>query len=385
MSMTLNEIATRMPAWYVASCEDDGPAFHLESDAGRGKTTVMKRFPEIMKAVDPEGDYGFVYINGLTITLPWLCGFMQMNVDAQLKKSVSHFSLPYWWITKDNRPIDSYSGGMIFIDEEDKMGPEERKLTRDMKLLKRVGTHWLPPGWVVWSAGNPLGSRNGGTKTFDFIINSQMLIKVRDSGEDWNDWALKNKVLPEVISFAADNPHILFQKAPEVQGPYCTPRSLAQADIYLRSCMSVYSKSKIPIDVTTQAEIAGGIGKEAAEALFMHIRLAQELPSYRECIANPNTVPIPAEPDRLRLFAYKLADWAQPTHSQELGILMSRMPSEFQFMMVKMIRDRNARVLIMPEFRSWCKSNAQLIAIIEGYERQHGHNDPMLSAVAQVA
>jgi len=208
MSMTLSEIAAEIPVWYSASVEDDGPAFHIESDAGRGKTSIMKQFPHIMKQVDPEGDYGFVYINGLTVTLPWLCGFMQMNVHEELKKSVSHFSLPYWWFTKEGRPIDSYSGGMIFIDEEDKMQPEERKLTRDMKLLKRVGTHWLPEGWVVWSAGNPLGSRNGGTKTFDFIINSQMLIPVRDSTEDWVEWAKKNKVLPEIIDFGETHPHI---------------------------------------------------------------------------------------------------------------------------------------------------------------------------------
>jgi hypothetical protein len=385
MSMTLSEIEKEIPVWYTASNEPGGPAIHLESDAGRGKTTTMEKFPQIMKEIDPEGNYGFSYINGLTITLPFLCGFMQMNVHETMKRQITNFSLPAWWFTDEGKPLEAYDGGLVFIDEEDKMGVEERKLTRDMKLKHRIGVHTLPPGWVVWSAGNPLGSRNGGTKTFDFIINSQLLITVRDSSEDWVNWAKRNKVLPEIISFGEDNSHVLFQKAPDKQGPYCTPRSLAQTDTFLRAKMSVYSKSKIPLDEITQTTVAGGIGKEAAEALFLHIRLAQELPSYRECIANPQTVPIPAEPDRLRLFAYKLADWAQPTHSVELGTLMSRLPSEFQFMMVKMIRDRNARVLIMPEFRQWCKSNAQLIAIIEGYERQHGHNDPMLSAVAQVA
>jgi hypothetical protein len=371
MSMTLNEIAERIPEWYLASSQPDGPSIHLESPAGRGKTTVMNQSPAILKTIDPEGDYGFVYINGLTITLPWLCGFMEMNVDANLQKKVSHFSLPYWWITREGRPIDSYTGGIIFIDEEDKMNPEERKLTRDMKLLKRVGTHWLPPGWVVWSAGNPLGSRNGGTKTFDFIINSQILVTVRDSSEAWVDWARTHKVLPEVISFGETYPHILFQEAPAIQGPYCTPRSLAQANTYLKARMFLYSLSKIPLDVGTQSLIAGGIGKENAEQLFMHIRLGQELPSYEECIANPGTVSIPAEPDRLRLFGYKLADWARPQDAPALAVLMSRLPNEFQFMMVKFIRDRNIQVLVTPEFRAWTKTNSSLIAIVEGYDRAH--------------
>ena len=312
MSMTLNEIEERIPAWYIASREDDGPAFHIESAPGRGKTSVMKKFPQIMHKVDPEGNYGFVYINGLTITLPWLCGFMQMNVHETLKQSVSHFSLPYWWFTREGKSLPEYDGGLIFIDEEDKMPPEERKLTRDMKLLKRVGTHWLPEGWVVWSAGNRAKDRSGSTKTFDFIINSQILVEVRDSTEAWVDWARSNKVLPEIISFGETYPHILFMDAPSVQGPYATPRSIAQADIFLRSCMQAYSMSKIPLDVTTQSEVAGGIGKEAAEQLFLHIRMGQELPSYHDCVTNPKNITIPDEPDKLRLFAYKLADWAEP-------------------------------------------------------------------------
>src|SRR5208282_977991 len=241
MSMTLNEIMTRMPAWYLASAQEDGPSFHVESDPGRGKTSVMKQFPSIMRQADPNSNYGFVYINGLTITLPWLCGFMEMNVHAEMQRKVSNFSLPYWWFTREGRSIDSYTGGLIFIDEEDKMAPEERKLTRDMKLLKRVGTHWLPEGWVVWSAGNKRNNRNGGTKTFDFIINSQILIDVRDSTEDWVAWAEAHSVLPEVITFGREFTQLLFSPPPETQGPYMTPRSLAQADIFLRSCMEAYS------------------------------------------------------------------------------------------------------------------------------------------------
>ena len=369
MSMTIDEIIERFPAWYMASCEDGGPSVHVEGPAGRGKSSAFKRFPKRMKQVDATGDYGFTWINGLTITLPRLCGYMELNVHAELKRKVTSFSLPDWWFTEEGRPLESYSGGVILIEEEDKMPQEERKLTRDMKLEKKVGVHRLPENWVVWSTGNPLGTRNGGTKTFDYIVNSQMLVQVRDSTESWANWARGDKVLSEVIDFGENFSHILFMPPPAVQGPYCTPRSLHQTDIYLRSCMSVYSLKKIPLDVTTQGECAGMIGKEAAEALFLHIRMAQELPDYSECIANPATVRIPSEPDKMRLFAYKLADYAKPKDAREIEIIMGRMPSEFQFMFVKMVRSRNSRMLIEPEFRAWGKRNAQLVAIIEGFER----------------
>ena len=371
MAMTINEIIERFPAWYMASCEDGGPSIHVEGAAGRGKSSGFKQFVRRMKEVDPEGDYGFTWINGLTITLPRLCGYMELNVDAVSGRRRTTFSVPDWMYTEEGRPLESYSGGLILIEEEDKMPQEERKLTRDMKLEKKVGVHRLPENWVVWSTGNPLGTRNGGTKTFDFIVNSQMLVTLRDSTEDWVKWAEAHKVLPEVITFGETFQHILFMNPPDVQGPYCTPRSLHQTDIYLRSCMSVYSMKKVPVDSQTQGECAGMIGKEAAEALFLHIRMAQELPSYSESIANPAGVPIPQEPDKMRLFAYKLADYAKPQDSPAIMTICDRMPNEFQFMFVKMVRQRNARMLIQPEFRNWCKKNAQLVAIIEGFERDH--------------
>lgn len=372
MSLTLSEIEARIPVWYAAGVEDGGPSFHLTSAPGRGKTSLMKQAPTILhKAFG--GDFGFAYINGASTTLAWLCGFQQLISTRQSNGDKSEhlrsvFSLPFWWFTRENKPIDQYDGGIIFVDEKDKMGVEEKKLVADMRLEKRIVNHQLPPGWIVWTAGNRPQDRSGSTKELDFEINRSNLIEVRDSATDTANWCREHSVTPEVISFIETFPHIVFMEPPKVQGPYCTPRSLVQQDKYIRAYMNTYSTKKIPLDILTQSEIAGGIGKEAAEQLFLHIRMGQELPSYQEVISTPKSVKIPTEPDKLRLMAYKMADATQIKDVEPLMEFMERFPREFQIMFVRMTRLRNPFIIAQPAVRKWCGQNAALISIIDNYK-----------------
>lgn len=373
MSLTLEEMEARIPAWYMSANEEGGPSFHVESAPGRGKSSLLSSAARILKRADPEGNYGFAYINGASTTLAWLCGFQQLlstrgsNGDKS-ERLRSVFSLPFWWFTKEGKALDEYDGGIILVDEKDKMGVEEKKLVADMRLEKRVANHLLPPGWVVWTAGNRAKDRSGSTKELDFEINRCIILEVRDSTSSWVQWCRSHKVTPEVINFGETHSEILFMDAPKVQGPYCTPRSLVQADTHLRSCMTVFGTDKIPLDTSTETEIAGGIGKPAAEQLFLDIRMGQELPSYDDCVQMPMNINIPQEPDKMRLMAYKMADQAKIKDTPEIMKFMGRFPKEFQTIFVRMARERNSFIIAQPAVREWCSGNAALIALITNYQ-----------------
>ena len=245
MSMTLEEIEKRIPAWYMSSVVEGGPSYHMESAPGRGKTSIAKMFPEIMNAVDPQGNYGFVLIPGESCTLSGLSGFQQLlNATERSNQLRSVFSLPHWWFNRKGEALEEFDGGLIFVDEYDKMALEEKKLVAAMRLEKRVANHYLPPGWVVWTAGNRKNDRSGYTKDYDFAINRTIRVEIRDNSESWVRWCHANSVLPEIISFGETFPHILFMDAPTVQGPWCTPRSLIQVDRHLSSLMRTYRRKK---------------------------------------------------------------------------------------------------------------------------------------------
>jgi hypothetical protein len=362
--MKLNQIEARLPAWYAASVEPDGPSFYLTSKPGRGKSSVLREAPRLLEKAFGDGNYGFVCLNGACLTLATASGYL-WPVEGAAGATYSRFTRPDWWMTKENKPLEDYVGGVILIDEEDKLGLDEKKIVGEAALSKRFASHQLPDGWVVWFAGNGSGDRSGSTKKFDHLINRRNEIKIDDDIVSWLDWArTKGSCLPETMVFAEENPHIVFQDAPEVQGPWCTPRSLSQQDIYLRGLMGVFGTDMIPIDPTTIEEVAGGIGSGAAAQLFNTIRLGQELPSYQEILANAGTIRVPVKPDAMRLAAYKMAAQVKAEEAKQVITYIGRFPDEFQVIFAKMAVSRHKALVVQKDFAAWCGKNSGLLAVL---------------------
>ena len=365
--MKLSTVADRIPAWYAASNEPKGPSWHLQSKPGRGKTSVLEGAPAILKKAFGDGDYGFSLINGANATLSTLCGYMWPTEHEGVK--YSEFTRPYWWFTSESKPLEAYVGGILLVDEEDKLGLDEKKIVGEGALSKVVGGHRLPPGWVVWFAGNLQTDRSGSTKQFDHLINRRNRIKIDDDILSLRDWMMKEGCLPEVIAFAEENTQCVFMDAPDVQGPWMTPRSLVAQDTYLRALMDAMSMTTIPTDATTIEEVAGGVGEGPASQLFATIRLGLELPPYEDIVKHPLKMHMPSKPDALRLAAYKLASRVSNEDADPVLAYMGRAPDEFQVIFVKMAVTRNKRLVMHKGFAAWCNQKASLLAVLGQFAR----------------
>jgi hypothetical protein len=365
--MKLNQLLARLPALYYSALEDGGPSYYIESAPGRGKTSIFRQFPKLMSKIDPAGKYGVVVINGANFTLMTAMGFMVWETDDK-GRTVSKFSLPYWWTTTEGKPIDEYDGVLILVDEADKLGMDEKKIVGEAALSKVLGNHRFPVGTVVMFAGNRMSDRSGSTRELDHLINRRIKIEVTDDVESWTEWAHGEKLLPEVITFAEENPQLLFEPKPEDQRPWCTPRSLHQADIHLRSLMASFETDDIPTDPLTQEEIKGGIGAPACAMLMKTIRLGQELVSYEQVIAHPTTVTLPSKPDAQRLMSYKIASRVDVKDAKQAMAFMTRMPEEHQVMFVRMAIQRNYQLAFEPTFADWCSKKTALIAVLNRYK-----------------
>jgi hypothetical protein len=365
--MLLSEIEARMPAMYLAACADGGAVPYFTGPVGVGKTSIVKKFPKLMKRVDPDGEYCVVILNGATLNVATLGGFLQFGPEFK-GAPTSKFSLPYWQFTKDGRHISEFDGGIIFIDEADKMMPDESKTVGEAALSKVWFTHLLPPGFVVFFAGNRMTDRSGSMKQFDHLINRRREIPIRTDTESWVTWAEQECLLPEVITFGREHPLLLFQDKPEIQGPWCTPRSLHQAEIHLRALMEAFALDHIPTDPLTEEELAGGIGSAAAAALITTIRMGQELPDYKDIIANPTGAHVPAKPDLKRLLAYKMADSLKNEDMKPALTYMSRFETEFQVIFARLAINKDFSRTFDDHMGAWCDKHASLIAIIQKYK-----------------
>ena len=365
--MKLNQLMARLPALYYSALTPGGPSYHIESAPGRGKTSIFCQWPKLMRRLDPNGKYGLVIINGANFTLMTALGFMVWEKDPD-GRLVAKFTLPYWWYTTEGKPIDEYDGVIILVDEADKLGMDEKKIVGEAALSKRLGNHDFPAGTVVMFAGNRMSDKSGSTRNLRHLINREIKIEITDDVESWADWARGENLLAETIDFAENNPQLLFEPMPEDERPWCTPRSLHQADIHLRSLMSSFETDKIPTDPLTIEEIKGGIGAPAATALMTTIRLGHQLASYEDVIADPARVMLPSTPDAQRLMSYKVASRVTVPDAPKALSYMARFPEEHQIMFVRMAVQRNYQIAFEPSFAAWCSKKAALIAILTKYK-----------------
>ena len=360
--MNLSQIEDRVVAWYMSSAKKGGASIFLESSPGMGKSSLLDTVPSKLNKYFPGKSFGGVIINGACVTLTTATGYLMP--ETRDGKQYSEFTRPAWWTTSEGKPLEAYDGGIIVVDEFDKMGTDEKKIFAEASLSKILGSHRLPPGWVVWFAGNRAKDRSGSTKDFDFNINRRRTFHVQPDIKSLLNWMDRNGCLPETKTFAEENPHIVFGDAPEQQGPWCTPRSLAQADGHLQSLMEAGNTDMIPTDPLTQEEIAAGIGAAAAAQLMATIKLGQELPSYDKIIAAPGTVPVPSKPDAKRLACYKLAGQVSATDMGKVLTYIKRLPSEFQIMFGKSAVLRNNKFIVNKDFTAWAASQSSLLELM---------------------
>jgi hypothetical protein len=353
--MKLSDLKRRLRGYYVA-----GASIYVRSMPGRGKTTtIVAAVPELSKQLGK--NLGIVVINGGLLNPPDAIGYLTMQKVGDHVESV--FSSPFWFRTDEGKPLSAYDGGIIFVDEADKMEVEVKKCIGEAALSGRLGPHILPPGWVVWFAGNRAQDRSGSTKELDHLINRQKIIEVTDDMDSLLEWADDTDQCPEFKAFVATNPEIVLASAlPKEQGPWCTPRSLALAFKDLEPFRT--PDGKLPTDPLAQEDVAGRIGAGAATQLFNMIRLGMEMPPYEEIVAKPDEVKVPSRPDAQMLVVYNLAARVGPKDSAPIIQYLERFPKEFAVTFAKSACKRDMTLVSAPPFQKWIAKNGSLLTAI---------------------
>lgn len=341
-----------------------GKSVYLRSRPGRGKTTVIEELPAIIGQALGK-NIGIVTVSGPNLTPGDTIGFGVPKHSEHNGHPVSEmvFTLPFFWRTLEGKMLDEYDGGIIFVDEADKMDVDIKKVMGEMALSGRCGSHRLPEGWVVWMAGNRKEDRSGSTKELDHLINRRCEIDITDDLAGWERWALRAGVNPSIIAFAVSNPQIVFDdKLPEVQGPFCTPRSIVACGEmlgYLEGNSKGMNTSPEAVELAT-----GFIGAAAAAQLFATLRLEAELPDIATILSSPANAKLPGKPDAQMLVCYKLAAITDDKNIAPIVQYIERLPADFAATYAKAAIARVPMLVASPAIMAWSKRNAALLAIV---------------------
>jgi hypothetical protein len=250
----------------------------------------------------------------------------------------------------------------VFVDEIDKADVDVKKVIGEAALSGRLGPHKLPKGWQVWMAGNSADDRSGSTKELNHLINRQQKIVITDDLNSLVDWMNANGASALTKAFAESHPDVVFEAAPKVQGPWCTPRSLMGVDAYLRYLEGIDVNFDDPLLIE---EIGGMIGVPAANALAAMIQLQAEMPKYEAIVAGPMKAKIPVNnPAAEMLICYNLAARVSKDDADPVLQYVGRLRKEMAVTFAKSATQRDKFLLTTPVFNKWCMTNASLMAAI---------------------
>jgi hypothetical protein len=138
----------------------------------------------------------------------------------------------------------------LFLDELPACAPDVQKAFYSLLLERRIGEHALPKGTWVVAAGNRMQDRALVRAMSSALVNRVTILQVRVDVDEWLEWARRQRVRPEILSFIAYMPDALMRPVPGEPTPFSTPRAWA-----------ALSRS---LDM---AEASGILGRETRRAL----------------------------------------------------------------------------------------------------------------------
>jgi hypothetical protein len=253
--------------------------------------------------------------------------------------------------------------GILFLDEITSAPPSVSAAAYQLILDRRLGDYEVPPGWVIFAAGNRQGDR-GVTYTMPApLANRFSHFEVETNIDDWVSWAYSNGIDESLIGFLRFKPELLFDFNP-AHNPvaFPSPRSWEFAH---RTLQKFGDDSELLLP-TLQACVGPAAGLE----LHAFIENLDNMPDL-DAIMRGEPVPVPREVDLQYAIASALVGRAiRAKSSADAKVLhghildyASRFPlREMGIMLVSdMHRAIGQCLFSVPQFASWANAVADLM------------------------
>jgi hypothetical protein len=240
----------------------------------------------------PTDKYNYIYVECPVKDIP---DVQSGYLDRDLKKIVTYIGEIF--------EMDDPRPKIIMLDEELKSPKLLQIAWQAIKLERMIGNKPFPKGTIVFSTSNNPTDGVGDALQDHGINRVQFYRYVGPGAETWVSWALGTGIHPSIVSWALFNRKKIFTSYLQL-----TPKELEENDWIFnpakkgRSFLSLRSMAKCDSPVRnrqiagpnlTRAALYGTIGAGAAESLLAHIALGNELHSFTDVIAAPDTISVP--------------------------------------------------------------------------------------------
>ena len=195
------------------------------------------------------------------------------------------------------RQAAHYHDGLVLVnlDEYTQCDASMQKVISDLVYNYRIGNYDLPPNvWIVMT-GNRMQDSSGVSRQLAMLTNRVPRFEVELPIEHYARYARANALPPICVAFAERFPNNFVSAVPPREGAFCTPRSFTGFARYLKAYNSAHSKDLTHVEdnTFTRSLAYGMIGEAASLEFFAFAKVAEQLPSRRDVLSNPDTAVVP--------------------------------------------------------------------------------------------
>lgn len=348
----------------IVNWEKSDTAMHLVGPPGCGKTTVaVTDFPRMLSEHYNE-EYGVWEEVTTTIDAVDVRGFLVPSKDKN-GKGISYFTRPGIMPSEDY--LAKHPRGIYVLDERSQAQLLTQTACGPVVLDKKFGTeHRLPPDWRVISTSNRLSDKSAVIRPPMHLINREVTIEVQFDIDSSAHWWEKNGMHPMGIAFAKAHPGIFANEVPAEPKPYNTPRSYTMAWNFLKHVAGVDSQGhpvmKIVTDHVSQEFVSGYIGEGGATELFAYLKVADDLPTIEEILANPGKAKAPDRLDAAYAGVQLCLHHADGKNIDKIWEWTERLPLELQTSAAKSMLERSGgQLLNSRRLGKWITKNRALV------------------------
>lgn len=171
-----------------------------------------------------------------------------------------------------------YKQVILFMDEMNAAAPSVQAAAYQLVLNRRVGAYELPDNVSMVAAGNRETDKGVSYRMPAPLANRFVHLEMQTDWEDWQEWAVLNKVHKDVVGFLTFSKKDLYDFDPKSSSrAFATPRTWSFV-------------SELLIDDDTDADtltdlVSGSIGEGLAVKFMAHRKVASKMPDPRDILS----------------------------------------------------------------------------------------------------
>ena len=190
------------------------------------------------------------------------------------------------WSNPTDLPTDPNSRALVFFDEMSAAPPSVQAATYQVILNRKIGTYELPKDVVMIAAGNRVKDKGVAYNMPTPLANRFVHATLHVDFDDWQEWAMRNRVHKDVVGYLTFQGNDLFDFDPRRESyAFATPRSWSFVSdlLYERGADGSHGETHLPADILGNL-IKGTVGEGPAIKFMTYRKQAANLPRARDIL-----------------------------------------------------------------------------------------------------